>query len=83
MSCGCLQLDIKLLQYIFVSMHQINIHQTTQDLVYVTKLHFCRHYGKGVEILLPQVVAESGQPGKDPTTGIETAPSHKEKYRIL
>ena len=29
------------------------------------------------------MVAESEQPGKDPTTGIETAPSHKEKPRIL
>ena len=27
MSYGCFQLDIKLLQYIFTSMYQINIHQ--------------------------------------------------------
>ena len=32
---------------------------------------------------LPQAVAESEQPGEDPTTGIETAPTHKEKPRIL
>ena len=31
----------------------------------------------------PQAVAESEQPCEDPTTGIETAPSHKEKPRTL
>ena len=32
---------------------------------------------------LPQAGAESEQPGENPTTGIETAPSHKEKPTIL
>ena len=69
MSYGCWQLYIKLLQYIFTSMHQINIHQNTPNLTYVIKLWFCRPYGR-FQNSLPQVVVEPEQPVKDSTTGI-------------
>ena len=45
--------------YIFISTHQINIHHNTQDLTYVTKLHFCRHYGKGKGVTLVPIPKKS------------------------
>ena len=82
-SYGHLQLYIKHLQYIFASVHQINIHQNTQNLTCVIKLCLCRPYGKDFKIPFHKQLWESEQPVKDLTTGIETAPSDKEKPRIL
>ena len=50
MSYGHWQLYIKLLQYIFTSMHQMSIHHNTPNLTSVIKLHFCRPYGKDLKI---------------------------------
>ena len=52
-------------------MHQINIHQNTQDLTYVTKLHFCRHYHKGFEIHFHKWLQNQGNLVSTPPQGLK------------
>ena len=76
MSYGYFQLDIKLLQYIFTSMYQINRHQKTQNLTYFIQNYiYCRPYGKDSRESISQAVAEDGNnPQVTLWSGIETNP---------
>ena len=67
-------------------MHQINIYQSTQDLTYVTKLHFCRHYGKGFKILFHKQLQNQSNLARTPPQGLKLPHPIKrnlESYKLM